>query len=98
MVRYYLFLSNKNDHIYIYIFQFRYATSIDIIFMLIGTIGGVIQGFLFPLLVLIFGELLNTLTHRSSDLCKLNFTSLAIEYCPPDYHLTASNFFTSSSS
>lgn len=65
--------------------------------MLIGTIGGIVQGSLFPLMVLIFGELLNTLTNRTIDLCTLNFTSIAIEYCPTNYELTALNYYISSS-
>ncbi|CAF2677139.1 unnamed protein product [Rotaria sp. Silwood2] len=74
---------------------FRYATLLDKIFMLIGTTGGLAYGVLLPLLVLVFGGLLNTFTNRSTDLCTLNYTALSIEFCSPGYELTASNYFAS---
>ncbi|CAF3084747.1 unnamed protein product [Rotaria sp. Silwood2] len=74
---------------------FRYATTLDIIYMLVGTIGGLGNGVLLPIMVLVFGDLLNTFTDRSTELCKLNFTALAITYCPPGYQLTASNYLSS---
>ena len=63
--------------------------------MLVGTIGGLANGVLLPLMVPIFGNLLNSFTGLASDICKLNFTELAIEYCPLNYQLTASNYFSS---
>ena len=63
--------------------------------MLVGTIGGLGNGVLLPLMIVVFGDLLNTFTTRSTELCSLNFTALAIEYCPPGYQLTASNYFQS---
>ncbi|CAF2682116.1 unnamed protein product [Rotaria sp. Silwood2] len=73
---------------------FRYATIIDIIYMLVGMLGGLCNGVLLPLMILVFGELLNSFTDRSADLCALNFTALAIEYCPENYTLTASNYLS----
>jgi len=63
--------------------------------MLAGTIGGVVHGILLPLLVLVFGNLINQFTDRVTDLCTLNYTALAIEFCPTGYSLTLSNFYTS---
>ncbi|CAF1014116.1 unnamed protein product [Rotaria sordida] len=74
---------------------FRYAETLDIIYMLVGTIGGLGNGVLLPLMIVVFGDLLNTFTTRSTELCGLNFTALAIEYCPPGYQLTASNYLQS---
>jgi len=64
--------------------------------MLVGTVGGVAHGVLMPLLILVFGGLLNSFTSRSTDLCTLNYTALAIEFCPAGYQLTPSNYYTSS--
>ncbi|CAF4953997.1 unnamed protein product, partial [Rotaria magnacalcarata] len=74
---------------------FRYAARIDIIYMLIGTIGGLCNGVLLPLMVLVFGGLLNSFTSRSTDLCTLNYTAISIQSCPAGYQLTASNFLSS---
>ncbi|CAF4169043.1 unnamed protein product [Rotaria sp. Silwood2] len=74
---------------------FRYATMIDIIYMLIGTLGGLANGVLLPLRVLIVGNLISSFVERSTDLCGRNFTALSIDYCPPGYQLTASNYFSS---
>ncbi|CAF4892140.1 unnamed protein product [Rotaria sp. Silwood1] len=73
---------------------FRYATMLDKIYILIGTLGGLGNGVLLPIMVLIFGNLLNSFTDRSTTLCELNFTALAIDYCPEGYNLTASNYLS----
>jgi hypothetical protein len=86
------FLFNKN---YNNIFQFRYASSLDLIFMLVGTAGGLAHGVLMPLLILVFGGLLNSFTDRTTQSCTYNYTALTIDYCPADYQLTQSNFFSS---
>ncbi|CAF4209005.1 unnamed protein product, partial [Rotaria sordida] len=75
---------------------FQYATILDIIYMLIGTTGGLGNGATFAALLFLIGNLLNSFTARSTDICTLNFTALAIEYCPPGYQLVASNYFSSS--
>ncbi len=63
--------------------------------MVVGTAGGVANGVLMPLLILVFGGLLNSFTDRSTDLCTLNYTALAIEFCSEGYQLTSSNYYTS---
>jgi hypothetical protein len=63
--------------------------------MLAGTAGSLVNGAFYPLAILIFGNLINTFTDRTTNLCTLNYTALATEYCPPGYQLTASNFFLS---
>ncbi len=82
----------KNDN---NIFQFRYATRLDMFFIFIGTVGGLAHGTLLPLMVLVFGNLLNAFTDRTHELCANNYTALAIEYCPQGYPLTISNYFSS---
>ena len=61
--------------------------------MLVGTVGGIAQGVLMPLMILVFGGLLNSFTDRTTDLCTLNYTALAIDYCPEGYQLTISNYY-----
>lgn len=63
--------------------------------MLIGSAGALAHGTLLPLMILIFGNLLDAFTNRTFDLCTMNFTALAAEYCPPNYHLTAANYLAS---
>ena len=63
--------------------------------MLLGTIASLSNGILLPLTIVVFGDLLNSFTDRSTDLCGLDFAALAIDHCPPGYQLTASNYFQS---
>lgn len=46
-------------------------------------------------MVLVFGNLLNNFTDRTTELCKYNYTDLATQHCPPNYELSASNYFDS---
>jgi hypothetical protein len=77
------------------IFQFRYATAFDQFCMLVGILGGAAHGTLTPILVIVFGDIINTFTDRTTDLCTLNYTALAIDYCPQGYQLSISNFYIS---
>ena len=63
--------------------------------MLIGTAGGLAHGVLMPLMIIVFGSLLNTFTDRTADLCTMNYTQVAIESCPPGYQLSISNILAS---
>jgi len=63
--------------------------------MLLGTAGGLGHGVLLPLMVLIFGGLLNTFTERTTDLCTLNYTAISMENCPAGYTVSASNVLNS---
>ncbi|CAF1145696.1 unnamed protein product [Adineta ricciae] len=63
--------------------------------MLIGTAGGLAHGVLMPLMIIVFGSLLNTFTDRTADLCTMNYTAVAIESCPPGYQLSISNILAS---
>lgn len=80
---------------YAIIFQFRYATKLDQLFMLIGTLSALGHGALMPLMILVFGELLDSFTDRVSEFCTLDLESLANTSCPPGYVLTTDNFLTS---
>jgi hypothetical protein len=52
-----------------------------------------ISSSMFLLVLLIFGNLTDTFTNRSFDLCEMNFTMFD-SVCPPDVQLTPDNFLT----
>jgi hypothetical protein len=66
--------------------------------MILGTVGGVTHGVLLPLLILVFGGVINTFTQRTTQLCSANFTALSIENCNGSYDLTIANYFEALSS
>ncbi|CAF0903516.1 unnamed protein product [Adineta steineri] len=76
---------------------FRYATWIDFILILISYIAAIANGASFPLLMLLFGNVINTFTDHSFNLCSLNLTNISLQYCPSGVQLTSTNFYTSSS-
>ncbi|CAF4140767.1 unnamed protein product, partial [Adineta steineri] len=76
---------------------FRYATWIDFILILISYIAAIANGASFPLLMLLFGNVINTFTDHSFDLCSLNLTNISLQYCPSGVQLTSTNFYKSSS-
>lgn len=75
----------------------RYARSIDLLFMLIGTIAALGHGAAQPALILFFGNLLDVFTSRQSDLCSFNFTVLSEQYCPFGVVLNSANLYSSMS-
>ncbi|CAF1466644.1 unnamed protein product [Adineta ricciae] len=72
---------------------FRYATLIDVLYILFATIAALGNGIAMPMLLLISGNLLNTFTNRTIQLCSLNFTMLSKDYCPLGVELTSINFY-----
>ncbi|CAF1338277.1 unnamed protein product [Adineta steineri] len=70
---------------------FHYATGLDWLYMSVATIVSIIHGITLPLLLIIFGNVTNSFTNRSSNLCTLNFTSLSQLYCPSNITLDQSN-------
>ncbi|CAF0798984.1 unnamed protein product [Adineta steineri] len=76
---------------------FRYATWFDLILILISIIAATANGASFPLLMLVFGNAINTFTDRSFDLCSWNLTNISLQYCPSGVQLTSTNFYISSS-
>lgn len=40
-------------------FQFRYATKLDVLFMILGTLCALIHGTAFPLMIIVFGEMID---------------------------------------
>lgn len=40
-------------------FQFKYATKLDVFFMIIGTLCAIIHGTAFPLMIIVFGEMID---------------------------------------
>ena len=63
--------------------------------MFIGCVGAAAHGSLLPLMILVFGNLLNGFTSRVSDLCKMNFTEIALTSCIPGYDLNINNYYMS---
>ena len=63
--------------------------------MLIGTIAALAHGVVLPLIIVVFANLVKIFTDRTTQLCSLNYTSLAINACSPGYYLTPANFFSS---
>ena len=47
--------------------QFRYATRLDYLLILFGTITGIIHGVSLPLLMLVFGELINVFIYQEQS-------------------------------
>lgn len=43
----------------ILLFQFRYATKLDVLFMILGTLCALIHGTAFPLMIIVFGEMID---------------------------------------
>ncbi|CAF1207252.1 unnamed protein product [Adineta steineri] len=74
---------------------FRYARLIDVFYMLLGSAAATAHGTGWILLELIFGNLVNIFTNRVHSLCSLNISAISQEYCPLDFNLTLTNFFTS---
>ncbi|CAF3211021.1 unnamed protein product [Rotaria socialis] len=74
---------------------FRYATKLDLILMLFGTASGLANGVILPIMIIVFGSVLSTFTKRATDACSFNYTALAIQSCPENYTLSASNYFSS---
>ncbi|CAF1425636.1 unnamed protein product [Adineta ricciae] len=72
---------------------FRYVTLIDVLYILFATIAALGNGIAMPMLLLISGNLLNTFTNRTIQLCSLNFTMLSKDYCPLGVELTSINFY-----
>ncbi|CAF4068150.1 unnamed protein product, partial [Rotaria sordida] len=70
---------------------FRFANKIDIICIIIGTFAALAHGAAFPLMLLVFGNLVDIFTDRSFDLCQVNFTLLN-SFCPDNIQLTNKNF------
>ena len=62
--------------------------------MLVATLAAMANGASLPLVLIIFGNLLNAFTDRTADLCSFNFTALSLQYCPSGVQLTATNFFS----
>jgi hypothetical protein len=75
-------------------YQFRYAKPVDLLFMLIGMVAALGYGATLPLLILIFGNVIDLFTDRASSLCSLNFTALTEQRCPSGVELTSINLFS----
>ncbi|CAF1038473.1 unnamed protein product [Adineta steineri] len=58
---------------------FRYATWFCLILILILIIAAIANGISFPLLMLVFGYVINTFTDRSFELCSLNLTNISLQ-------------------
>ncbi|CAF0877399.1 unnamed protein product, partial [Didymodactylos carnosus] len=73
---------------------FRFAKKTDVFYMILATCAAICHGAALPLLLLIFGNLVDTFTDRSFNLCTLNLTALSLTYCPSGIILTSTNFLS----
>ncbi|CAF0942929.1 unnamed protein product [Adineta steineri] len=62
-----------------------------------SVIAATANGASFPLLMLVFGNAINTFTDHSFDLCSSNLTNISPQYCPSGAQLISTNFYISSS-
>ncbi|UJR07310.1 hypothetical protein I4U23_011598 [Adineta vaga] len=71
--------------------SFYYATVLDWFYIFVATIVSVIHGVTLPVLLIVLGNVTNSFTNRSTNICMLNFTSLSQLYCPSHVILDHSN-------
>ncbi|CAF0812692.1 unnamed protein product [Didymodactylos carnosus] len=73
---------------------FRFAKKFDVFYMILASFAAICHGAALPLLLLIFGNLVDIFTNRSFNLCTLNLTALSLTYCPSGIVLTSINFLS----
>ena len=59
--------------------------------MTIGTVAALAHGSGLPLLILIFGHVLDSFTDQAKTLCSINVTTLSQQYCPDSMEFTSIN-------
>ncbi|CAF1022109.1 unnamed protein product, partial [Didymodactylos carnosus] len=73
---------------------FRFAKKIDVFYMIMATFAAICHGAALPLLLLIFGNLVDIFTDSSFNLCEFDLTEISIAYCPPGIILTSTTFMS----
>ncbi|CAF2136217.1 unnamed protein product [Rotaria magnacalcarata] len=73
---------------------FRYATFLELVYILLATIASVIFGICLPFGLIIFGDTVDSFNDRAAHLCSLNLTSLTEKICPSNVTLTTVNFYS----
>ncbi|CAM4783949.1 unnamed protein product [Rotaria magnacalcarata] len=73
---------------------FRYATFLELVYILLATIASVIFGICLPFGLIIFGDTVDSFNDRAAHLCSLNLTSLTEKICPSNVTLTTINFYS----
>lgn len=79
------------------IFQFRYAGTIELLYLAAAIIASAVYGVAFPISFIILGDSIDSFVNRAADLCSRNLTALSQQHCPPDITLTSINFYTTMS-
>lgn len=59
-----------------------------------GIIASAFFGVILPIIIIVYGDTMNVIISRASNLCLLNLTYLSQEYCPSQITLTSINFYT----
>lgn len=59
----------------------RYATPLDVMFMIVGSIGAVLHGIALPLVMIVFGDMLDSFLDVSKfcDICENNRSKPLVE-------------------
>ncbi|CAF4457198.1 unnamed protein product [Rotaria socialis] len=73
---------------------FRYATFLELVYILLATIASVIFGIRLPFALIIFGDTVDSFNDRAAHLCSLNLSSLTEKFCPSNVTLTTINFYS----
>ncbi|CAF2230717.1 unnamed protein product [Rotaria magnacalcarata] len=76
---------------------FRYASFLELVYILLATIVSVGFGICLPLALIVFGDIVDSFTDRATRLCSLNLTSLAERNRSANITLTTINFYTETS-
>ena len=66
---------------FVFCFQFRYATPLDRLLMAIGTITGILHGISLPVLMLLFGELINFYIYQEQTSSVANCLDISASSC-----------------
>ncbi|CAF4701466.1 unnamed protein product [Rotaria socialis] len=74
--------------------KFRYATFLELVYILLATIASVIFGICLPFALIIFGDTVDSFNDRAAHLCSLNLSSLTEKFCPSNVTLTTINFYS----
>lgn len=73
--------------------QFRYATKLDYLLMIIGSLTGIVHGVSLPLLMLVFGELINSFIYQEQTFTVAECLDLPRE-CDVIFNTTSPGFLS----
>lgn len=79
-----------------YLFQFRFASTLDIILLVVGVLASIGNGSVGPLMMYFYAAVIENFSGRSHNLCKFNLTDLSAQHCEPGILLTPTNYYEKS--